>query len=174
MEDDNKKETVEDEKIEGTGENDNSQKKDDVEDTIQKRADAIVAKKMKNMPSKEELKAFRDWQDKQKSADTKAAEAESKYRNALSDNEQLQNENAVLKSGVNVDDADYVLFKVSKMEGDFSDNLKSFLKDNPKYLKSSETKIVRKVGSSSSLTGSDKKVDSTNAIMNDLIRSAKK
>ena len=26
------------------------------------------------------------------------------------------------------------MFKVSKMEGEFEDNLKSFLKDNPKYL----------------------------------------
>ena len=41
----------------------------------------------------------------------------------------------MLSAGVNKDDADYVLFKVSKMEGEFDENLAKFLKDNPKYLK---------------------------------------
>ena len=36
---------------------------------------------------------------------------------------------------VNKDDVDYVLFKASKMEGEFEENLAKFLKDNPKYLK---------------------------------------
>jgi len=44
-------------------------------------------------------------------------------------------ENAVLKAGVkNADDIDYVLYKVSKMEGEFEENLAKFLKDNPKFL----------------------------------------
>ncbi len=39
----------------------------------------------------------------------------------------------MIKAGVNTDDVDYVLFKVGKMEGDFSANLKKFLEDNRKY-----------------------------------------
>lgn len=51
-----------------------------------------------------------------------------------SENTSLKQEIQVLKSGVNIDDVDYILFKVSKMEGEFEDNLKDFLKNNPKYL----------------------------------------
>ena len=41
----------------------------DIEAKAQKIADAMVAKKMKGMPTKEELKAFKDWQESQKTAD---------------------------------------------------------------------------------------------------------
>lgn len=95
----------------------------------------MVAKKMKGMPSKEELKAFKDWQETQKTAEQKQSEKETKYQETLSKNESLAQENQVLKANVNIDDVDYVLFKVSKMEGDFEENLAEFLKDNPKYLR---------------------------------------
>ncbi len=105
----------------------------DVKAEAQKIADAMLAKKMKGMPSKEELKAFKDWQESQKTVEQKA-EKETEYQNALSKNTSLMQENAVLRKGVNADDVDYVVFKVSKMEGEFEENLDKFLKDNPKYL----------------------------------------
>lgn len=106
----------------------------DVKAEAQKIADAMLAKKMKGMPTKEELKAFKDWQETQKTEAQKAAEKETEYQNALSKNTELINENKVLRAGVNSDDVDYVVFKVSKMEGEFEENLEKFLKDNPKYL----------------------------------------
>ena len=75
----------------------------------------------------------------QKTAEEKQAEKETKYQETLSQNASLEQENKVLKSGVNVDDVDYVVFKVSKMEGDFEENLASFLEKNPKYLTSFNT-----------------------------------
>lgn len=107
----------------------------DVKAEAQKIADAMVAKKMKGMPSKEELKAFKEWQESQKTAEQKQAEKDAEYQKTLNELNNLKQTNAVLSAGVNKDDADYVIFKVSKMEGDFEENLAKFLKDNPKFLK---------------------------------------
>lgn len=128
-----------------TAENNQTEGTDvDVKAEAQKIADAMVAKKMKNMPSKEELKAFREWQESQKTAEQKQSEKETKYQETLSKNTELEKENKVLKSGVNSDDVDYVMFKVSKMDGDFEENLENFLKDNPKYLKQTQEEVEEK------------------------------
>lgn len=120
----------------------------DVKAEAQKIADAMLAKKMKGMPSKEELKAFKNWQESQKTAEQKQAEKEAEYQKTLNELNTLKQTNAVLEAGVNKDDADYVLFKVSKMEGDFEENLTKFLKDNPKYLKQVETTEPKATGTS--------------------------
>lgn len=134
--------TAENKEVEGAGNVDTQttnknegQAEIDVKAEAQKIADAMVAKKMKGMPTKEELKAFKDWQESQKTAEQKQAEKEAEYQKTLNELNTLKQTNAVLEAGVNKDDADYVLFKVGKMEGDFEENLAKFLKDNPKYLK---------------------------------------
>ena len=99
---------------------------------VQERLD----KEKKKMPSKEDLKAFKDWKESQKTAEEKQAEKEAKYQEALNELNILKQTNAVLEAGVNKEDVDYVLFKVSKMEGEFEENLTKFLKDNPKYKES--------------------------------------
>lgn len=165
---------------EGTGEvdtqttNQNEGEEVDVKAEAQKIADKMVARKMKGMPSKEELKAFKEWQETQKTAEQKQAEKETEYQKALLRNTELENENKVFKAGVEKDNVDYVAFKVSKMEGEFEENLTKFLKDNPKYLMNNEPKIIKKVGSSMNLNGKAQPNQSeTNQIMNDLIRSAR-
>ena len=134
--------TAENKDVEGAGNVDTQttnqnevQAEIDVKAEAQKIADAMVAKKMKNMPSKEELKAFKEWQESQKTAEQKQAEKDAEYQKALNELNTLKQTNAVLEAGVNKDNADYVLFKVGKMEGEFDENLAKFLKDNPKYLK---------------------------------------
>ena len=106
---------------------------------VQERLD----KEKKKMPSKEDLKAFKEWKESQKTEAEKQAEKDAEYQKTLNELNTLKQTNAVLEAGVNKDDADYVLFKVSKMEGDFEENLTKFLKDNPKYLKQ-ETQIEPK------------------------------
>lgn len=101
----------------------------------QEEVNAMLAKEKKKMPSKEELKAFKDWQESQKTAEQKQAEKDAEFQKTLNELNTLKQTNAVLSAGVNKDDADYVLFKVGKMEGEFEENLAKFLKDNPKYLK---------------------------------------
>lgn len=134
--------TAENKEVEGAGnvdtqttEKNEGKAEIDVKAEAQKIADAMVAKKMKGMPTKEELKAFKNWQESQKTAEQKQAEKEAEYQKTLNELNTLKQTNAVLEAGVSKDDADYVLFKVSKMEGEFEENLAKFLKDNPKYLK---------------------------------------
>ena len=110
----------------------------------QEEVNAMLAKEKKKMPSKEELKAFKEWQENQKTAEEKQAEKETEYQKTLTKNAELENENKAFKAGVNKDDVDYVVFKVSKMEGEFEENLESFLKDNPKYLSSNNNEETTK------------------------------
>lgn len=99
--------------------------------------DRIVADRLsrerKNQPSAERMKAFEEWEKSQKTEAEKAEETARELSEAKAAAEALRHENAVIKAGVNADDVDYVLFKVGKMEGDFGDNLKQFLENNPKY-----------------------------------------
>lgn len=130
----------------------------DVKAEAQKISDAMVAKKMKGMPSKEELKAFKDWQESQKTAEQKQAEKDAEYKEKDTKISELEKENAVLKAGVtNADDVDYILFKVGKMEGEFEENLAKFLKDNPKYLKQELEKEEHKATGAPVRTMSSKK-----------------
>lgn len=109
-----------------------------VKTEAQKMADAIVAKKLKGMPTKEELKAFHEWQDSQKTEAEKQVEKETELQTLKAEKQNVERENIVLKKGVNLDEAEFVVYKVSKMDGDFEDNLETFLKENPKYTKTVE------------------------------------
>ena len=136
----NKQETVEDVKVEGTG--------DAVTQTEQKTEEAVktfTQDEVNTMLKKEKQKAekkyegidvakYKEWVESQKTAEQKQAEKEAEYQKTLNELNTLKQTNAVLGAGVKSDDADYVLFKVSKMEGEFEENLAKFLKDNPKYL----------------------------------------
>lgn len=144
LENQNATNTVESTNAEGTGNvdtqttNQNEEKateKTFTQEQLNKIVKERLEKEQKKMPSKEELKAFKQWQESQKTEAEKQAEKEAEYQKTLNELNVLKQTNAVLSAGVNKDDADYVLFKVSKMEGEFDENLAKFLKDNPKYLK---------------------------------------
>ena len=118
-----------------TNQNEGQAEKTFTQEELNKIVQERLDKEKKKMPSKEELKAFKDWQESQKTAEQKQAEKDAEYQKTLNELNTLKQTNAVLSAGVNKDDADYVLFKVSKMDGEFEENLAKFLKDNPKYLK---------------------------------------
>lgn len=118
----------------GTQENGGKEQKTFTQEELNTIIETRLAKAKKDMPSKEELKKYNEWKEAQKTEQEKMAEKETEYQKALAEKEQIINENKILKSGVNAEDTDYVLFKVSKMEGDFEENLSKFLKDNPKFL----------------------------------------
>lgn len=92
-----------------------------------------------------DIAKYKEWVESQKTAEQKQTEKETEYKNVLSKNENLIKENNALKAGVNIEDLDYVLFKVSKMEGEFEDNLSDFLKDNPKYLASNKEEQTKTI-----------------------------
>ena len=119
-----------------TNQNEGQAEKTFTQEELNKIVQERLDKEKKKMPSKEDLKAFKEWKESQKTAEEKQAEKEAEYQRTLNELNTLKQTNAVLEAGVNKDDVDYVLFKVSKMEGDFDENLTKFLKDNPKYKES--------------------------------------
>ena len=135
------KETVENVNVEETG-NAVTQTEQKTEEKAEK---TFTQEEVNSMLKKEKQKAekkyegidiakYKEWQESQKTAEQKQAEKETKYQDALSKNTILTQENAVFRKGVKTDDVDYVVFKVSKMEGEFDENLDKILKENPKYL----------------------------------------
>lgn len=117
-----------------TPENGGQEQKTFTQEELNTIVETRLAKAKKDMPSKEELKKYNEWKEAQKTEQEKMAEKEAEYQKVLAEKEQIINENKILKSGVNAEDTDYVLFKVTKMEGDFEENLSKFLKDNPRFL----------------------------------------
>lgn len=182
MEEENKNNTAENANVDGAGKvgTQATNKDEETPEKIfsQDEVNEIIKERLKKerskLPSKEELQAFTTWKESQKTAEQKQAEKDAEYQKTLSENTELRNENEVFKSGVKKDDVEFVAFKVSKMEGDFKENLGKFLKENPKYLGSDEPKIIKKVGSSLNLSGKEQtNQNETNQTMNDLIRSVR-
>ena len=94
------------------------------------------------LPPKEEMEQFKKWKEEQKTEDDKKAEKEAEKIKITNERDEYAKENKAFRKGVNPDDVDYVVFKVSKMEGNFEDNLEAFLSENPKYTKKQETKAT--------------------------------
>jgi len=110
----------------------------DVKAEAQKMADAMVAKKMKGMPTKEELKEYKDYKDSLKTNEEKIKEEALEKQKMVDENTNLKRVVELFRLGVNQEDMDYVLFKCSQIDGDFDNNLSLFLKENPKYLTSNQ------------------------------------
>lgn len=104
-----------------------------------------LAKERKKGPSKEEMEEFQKWKDSQKTEEEKKKESEIERQKIMSENEELKRTIKIRDAGVKKDDIDYVLFKLSKMEGNFEDNLKDFLEKNPKFT-SSDKKLNVELG----------------------------
>jgi hypothetical protein len=102
-----------------------------------------LAKAQKGIPSKEELTKYNEWKESQKTQQDKYDELIKNDAEKDSTISNLKKENLVLKSGVtDTDEIEFIVYKVSKMDGDFEDNLKQYLADNPKYIKKEETKAT--------------------------------
>lgn len=102
-----------------------------------------LAKAQKGIPSKEELTKYNEWKENQKTQQDKYDELIKNDAEKDSTISNLKKENLVLKSGVtDTDEIEFIVYKVSKMDGDFEDNLKQYLADNPKHIKKEETKAT--------------------------------
>lgn len=141
--------TEEDVNVEGTGatekvvEETKAEVKTITLEEAQKMVNGALAKKL---PPKEEMEAFKQWKDSQKTEADKQAERDKELETLRQEKLNTQRENALLKKGINENDIDYVMFKVAKMDGEFEENLESFIKDNPKYTTKEETKVVNTTG----------------------------
>ena len=146
-----------------TQENGGKEQKTFTQEELNTIVETRLAKAKKDMPSKEELKKYYEWKEAQKTEQEKMAEKETEYQKALAEKEQIINENKILKSGVNAEDTDYVLFKVTKMEGDFEENLSKFLKDNPRFL--NKTVLSKATGVETRTTSQSNEDDGVMAIL---------
>ena len=142
-------ETVEDVKVDGTGEKTNvaTETKVEVEmiskEEAQKMVNSALAKKL---PPKEEMDAFKQWKESQKTEADKQAETLKELETLRQEKLNTQRENALLKKGINEEDMDYVMFKVGKMDGEFDENLVEFLKENPKFTAKEEKSVASTTG----------------------------
>ena len=135
-----------------------------------------LAKARKDMPSKEELQAYNEWKQSQKTEQEKNNE---QINQLETDNGALTNENAKLKAQIQVMNSnvkkEFVRFVTSEVlamtndEVDLVTALKSYKKDNPQYFGDT---IIKKTQTSPSLNAGGEKPQTTNDIMNNILRGA--
>lgn len=144
----------------------------DVKTFSQEEVNAMLKKERekvsKKIPDAKQYKAFQEWQESQKTDEQKNLEKETEYQKTKNDLIEAQHQIAILESGVDKEQADFVLFKVSKMDGDFDENLESYLKEHPQYLKSSSSAVPE--GKQTTGTSVQKGASSSSSGVDDILR----
>ena len=136
----------------------------------QAEVDAIInkrlAKERKGQPSAEELTAFRAWKAQQEPE--QKGPTQSDLDSALADMEMTRRENWLLRKGIDPEEVDYYVYRISKeMDGetDFEDAAEEYFK------KHKQRQTVRM--DTGARLNSNRGSKSINDTMNDLIRNAK-
>ena len=81
-----------------------------------------------------DLKKYKEWEDSQKTETEKSLEKDKKIETLEKQLAYAENKSVVANAGVDSKFQKFVLSEVSEMEGEFEDNLKDYLKDNPQFL----------------------------------------
>ena len=127
------------------GEGGSTLTEEDVRREAQKIADAIVAKKLKDMPTKEEMAAFKEWQAEQskpeKSPELKAmeerlAQIEQEAAESKAKATKYERERAALAAGVSQDFVEFVAHKAGSLvdeEKTFDKALAEYLEENKQF-----------------------------------------
>lgn len=139
----------------------------EVNEMISKR----LAQERRNQPTADELTEFRNWKqtNKPKTDADKLLEMTGERDTAQNELELSRRENYLLRQGVDPEDVDYYVYKISKGMGEdekFEDAAKKFLKDHKR------TTSVR-VDTGARLNGGASQNGNANQTMNDLIRAAR-
>ncbi len=140
----------------------------------QEELDAIIEKRIardrRTRENTPEYKAFKEWEESQKSQDDKNSELKKNYDLAKNELAVLKAEKKVISANCKSEFAEFVASKVLAMGDDFEANLAEYKKNNPQYF--GET-VVKKVSTSPDLGGKAGN-QTTNDKMNNLIRGARK
>lgn len=91
------------------------------------------------LPPKEEMEEFKKWKESKKTEAEKQQEILNENISLKNKITELENISVVANAGVDSKFQKFILSEVSQMEGDFEDNLKDYLKENPQYLQTKET-----------------------------------
>ena len=114
----------------------------EVKTFTQEEVNQIIKTRLRNVPSDDELKAYNDWKESQKTEAEKNAEVLKENATLKSRINELENMQVVANAGVDSKFQKFVFSEVSK-EGNFEDNLKEYLKNNNQYLiKDEKTKTT--------------------------------
>lgn len=114
----------------------------EVKTFTQEEVNQIIKTRLRNIPSDDELKAYNDWKESQKTEAEKNAEVLKENETLKSRISELENMQVVANAGVDSKFQKFVFSEVSK-EGNFEDNLKEYLKNNNQYLiKEEKTKTT--------------------------------
>lgn len=105
----------------------------EVKTFTQEEVNQIIKTRLRNVPSDDELKAYNDWKESQKTEAEKNAEVLKENETLKSRISELENMQVVANAGVDSKFQKFVFSEVSK-EGNFEDNLKEYLKINTQYL----------------------------------------
>ena len=81
-----------------------------------------------------DLKKYKEWEDSQKTETEKSLEKDKKIEALEKQLVYAENKSVVANAGVDSKFQKFVLSEVSEMEGEFEDNLKDYLKENPQFL----------------------------------------
>ena len=158
----------------GTQENGGKEQKTFTQEELNAIIETRLAKAKKDMPSKEELQAYNEWKETQK---TEQEKINDKINQLQTNNVTLTNENSQLKAQLEVLNSnvkkEFVKFVTSEVLAMVSDEvdlvtaLKSYKKDNPQYFGDT---VIKKTQTSPSLNAGGDKPQTTNDIMNSILR----
>ena len=81
-----------------------------------------------------DLKKYKEWEESQKTDSQKQQEILQENETLKKQLKMAENKSVVANAGVDSKFQKFVISEVSEIEGDFEDNLKYYLKDNPQYL----------------------------------------
>jgi hypothetical protein len=143
--------------------------KEDIDNSF----NAGVKKASSEWQKDEKYKEFLEWKKTNQSDSEKIANLELDKTNLTSKVASLEAQIKVSDSDVKKEFSKFVTSEVLNLVNDTTDfetALKNFKKDNPQYF--GET-IVKKVQSSPNLNGGGSQVQTTNSIMNDILRNAR-
>lgn len=135
---------------------------------------AGVKKANSDWQKDEKYKEFLEWKKTSQSDSEKMAELQTNYTNVVSENTLLKAQLKIADSGVKKEFAKFVTSEVMSLVNDTTDfdtALKNYKKGNPQFF--GET-VVKKVQTSPVLNNGGNQPQSTNNIMNDLLRGARK
>ena len=93
-----------------------------------------VARKTRKKYAGIDLKKYKEWEDSQKTESQKQQEILQENATLKKELAHERNKSVVANAGVDSKFQKFVLSEVSEMEGDFEDNLKDYLKENPQFL----------------------------------------
>lgn len=102
-----------------------------------------------------DIKAFRNWQENQKTEAEKQKEREKEYISTKRENAQLKAEKKLISKNTKPEFTEFVATKLLNMDGDFDSNLEQFKKDNPQYFGEIAIKRLSTSANLSGSTGSD-------------------